>query len=837
MRDQITSVREYSGNANGTENCPTATCQITTMDYDGHGRLWKQRRPIETADNVYLYNADDTLWKHTDPRNVTATYTYNNRKLTTGIAFDSMPNAVLPSQLPSRPIPSANVTFGYDQVGNRIWMDDAPGRVDYVYDQLDRLKEETRLFDASAVSRSFTLKYDYNLAGQLKQITDPWNAVVNYNMDKSGQETGITATGYKDVNQWTNRTVGTFASNIKYRAWGGIKQFSNGTLSGNSSFAMGYDARLRLTSFTGGNRTTQQTYYDDGLVKEVTDLHYGSNFLRKYEYDHVSQLKQAHAGGTAQTSSSPYSLTYGYDVWGHTTSRTGSHWSNALTAFSTTFTDDRDDNMTFDAAGNVKGYTTSNDPYMHYNAASQLFTQFESGTLGLVRVRENYYDGDGAKVFYKTFNGSENNGSYSLFCDYFLIRSSVLGGRVLAEFKDLTTYAENDPLKYSSKSYVYLKGVQLGFQMDAHKATGDKFVAWMYHNPTVGNYFAEYQLNNSGGQQVNFPYGEMTFDPLGSYVGLSESQPIDVPSPFTFVMGQFMEASTGKCYADYVETRCEVVQQMLNNGTGNYAPLNNTDSVYNPITKRNELALFTVDWDNGFFGFVPTGANYNGDGSWSWTRPSSGRPTLNPRGAHEIIYGRGYYPEPTQGGNIQQIRDKIASLARGYVGSTLWLESVEKSGVAAGNNKCNTFVNDVIVEAGGIAPRVPYKNEGGLSALKTLFVRPPNASEWGDPNIAIPGWEIVRDGSVRPGDVVAVNRPDSTGHVGIYITVDQLRNGKAVASANAHASPKGIITDTAWGFRWGEEDSKLKIIRRYVGRPESGIFSPGIPRDEFCFLR
>ncbi|MGE4211737.1 MAG: hypothetical protein AB7F87_21420, partial [Oligoflexales bacterium] len=62
----------------------------------------------------------------------------------------------------------------------------------------------------------------------------------------------------------------------------------------------------------------------------------------------------------------------------------------------------------------------------------------------------------------------------------------------------------------------------------------------------------------------------------------------------------------------------------LNNGTGNYAPLNNTDTVYNPITKRNELALFTVDWDNGFFGFVPTGANYRGGGAWSWTRPDSG---------------------------------------------------------------------------------------------------------------------------------------------------------------------------------------------------------------------
>ncbi|MBL8171646.1 MAG: alpha/beta hydrolase, partial [Acidobacteria bacterium] len=61
-------------------------------------------------------------------------------------------------------------------------------------------------------------------------------------------------------------------------------------------------------------------------------------------------------------------------------------------------------------------------------------------------------------------------------------------------------------------------------------------------------------------------------------------------------------------------------------------PWDPTATVYNPITKKNQLALFTVDWDNGFFGFVPTGAKYNGDGSWSWVVPKKGRPTLKARG-------------------------------------------------------------------------------------------------------------------------------------------------------------------------------------------------------------
>lgn len=47
----------------------------------------------------------------------------------------------------------------------------------------------------------------------------------------------------------------------------------------------------------GGGRTTLNQYYDDGLVKSVSDLHYGSNFNRSYEYDQAGRFVRAHAGG------------------------------------------------------------------------------------------------------------------------------------------------------------------------------------------------------------------------------------------------------------------------------------------------------------------------------------------------------------------------------------------------------------------------------------------------------------------------------------------------------------------------------------------------------------
>lgn len=626
VRDQITSVKEYSGDAAGTEACPSSTCQITNLTHDGHGRLWKQRRPVETADNVYLYNNDDTLWKATDPRGVNSIYAYNNRGLVTGITYDALSNAVLQSPLPSLPIPSANVTFGYDEAGNRTWMDDAPGRVDYTYDQLSRLKEETRLFDVGGVTRSFTLKYDYNLIGQLKQLTDPWNAVITYNRNKAGQETSVTGSGYKDLNQWTNRNVNNFANDIKYRAWDGIKQFTNGSLSGNTSFAMGYNVNMQLSSFTGGGRTTEHDYYNDGLVKEARDLYYGANFLRKYEYDFAGQLTTASAGGTAPSSSSPYSLTYGYDAWGRTNSRQGSHWSQTLANFSTTYTNDRDVNMNYDAAGNLKGYSSSPDPNIHDDAASQQFTQVvESGAPQISRIRENYYDGDGAKIFYKTSDGSLVNGLYSQFSNDYLIRSTVLGGKVIAEYKDLTTLPINDPNKYSSRSYVYLKGVQLAYQNQAHSTTA-KSVVWTYHNPTVGNYFAESQLNDSNYQQINVPFGEMTFDPLGSYVGLSEQQPINISIPFSFSIGQFIDNFAGKCYADGIETSCALVQSALTNGIGVQVSWGTTSVGKDRYSTGNPAYNLVIDWDNGVYGFVPAGGGFGEAGA------RTSRPTLKPKG-------------------------------------------------------------------------------------------------------------------------------------------------------------------------------------------------------------
>lgn len=113
-------------------------------------------------------------------------------------------------------------------------------------------------------------------------------------------------------------------------------------------------------------------------------------------------------------------------------------------------------------------------------------------------------------------------------------------------------------------------------------------------------------------------------DPLGSDLGIDPATlppPPQIADPLLQAhYGDITNYSTG-CVLDGVRFNCDFIQNLVNSGGGIEAPWDNTRSVWNSVTRQNELARFTVDWDNGFYGFVPVGATYGGDGKWSWNRP------------------------------------------------------------------------------------------------------------------------------------------------------------------------------------------------------------------------
>src|ERR1051325_4713496 len=120
-RDQITTINQAG--------------QLRTFAYDGQGRLQTRTTPEQSAVS-YSYFADDAVQTMTDARGATTTLTYNNRRLVTGITYG------VPSGVAATP----NVSFGYDEAGNRTSMTDGLGSVSYSYNTLSQLTAETGTF-------------------------------------------------------------------------------------------------------------------------------------------------------------------------------------------------------------------------------------------------------------------------------------------------------------------------------------------------------------------------------------------------------------------------------------------------------------------------------------------------------------------------------------------------------------------------------------------------------------------------------------------------------------------------------------------------------------------
>lgn len=134
------------------------------------------------------------------------------------------------------PVPGA-VSYEYDAAGNRESMSSAQSTVTYSYDTLSLLRSETRTF--AGLGGSYTLSYDYNLAGGLKQLTDPFGAIIDYNQDHTGRVESVTGSGPGTAPQ--------FITGMRYRAWGAIKEETYGN---NYKAAAEYDARPRVSGFS-----------------------------------------------------------------------------------------------------------------------------------------------------------------------------------------------------------------------------------------------------------------------------------------------------------------------------------------------------------------------------------------------------------------------------------------------------------------------------------------------------------------------------------------------------------------------------------------------------------
>jgi YD repeat-containing protein len=516
--DQALEIKAQSG--------ISGTAQVTTIAYDGHGRPASEHRPQQDAGKatLYEYNLDDTVHKVTDARGATTTLAYNSRNLVESITYGVPPSPTVPVQ------PSASVTFGYDEAGNRTWMEDGQGRVDYIYDALSRMTSETRQFNVvappapeptptpdpfpgptpdptpgcdtcivgSITAQPFTLSYSYNLAGELKSLTDAAGVRIDYQYDKAGQLTGVGGSGtlYGGVSQ--------YVSGIKYRAWGAAKELTYG----NSRVTkFDYNARLQTKQFkvepvpqAGATSAMLRNYqyHPDGSVKFVGD-EINHNFDRAYSFDLAGRVQEAYTGAQARdfingttggATDSPYRQSYQYDALNNLRSRTGRFWSKT-----SNYTENYDEatnrstnsQWAYDAAGNV---VRDADMSYGFDASGRNYKTVSADGVQTFTVGR---DGDGQVVSREDKRLGLTPGQATTY----YVRSTVLGGNIVSEIVS-TGFR---------KGYVYAGG-----ELIAEQATDD--VLWRHRDPLMGT------LASSTGNGLLWRTAEL--DATGANVGMED---------------------------------------------------------------------------------------------------------------------------------------------------------------------------------------------------------------------------------------------------------------------------------------------------------------------------
>ena len=496
-RDQVTRVREHAG-VEGS-----STFQDTTMSYDGFARLQtvhrpeQQPQPNNTASSdhtTFHYNPDDTVAYTIDARGVKKSFSYNQRHLVTSVSYDL---SLIP---PAHNFvnPTSDQTFAYDAAGNRTSMTDGTGTIDYHYNWSSQLSSETRTFAGPLSGTSFTLTYSYNLAGEIKSLALPsqFGTSLTYNYDPVGRLTDVTGSGYTYTGSSNSSVpVSTFLSNAVYRAWNDLKQVNTGS---GSQTGFTYDQQLRPTSYNlvAGSLaySWNYEYYPDGKVKMASDAS-NDHFDKGYTYDHVGRMKEAYSGrearglpSTTPTPDSPYRQSFTYSAFNQHVGETGRIWQRQLSGQVFSYTNNRRQDLLYDAEGHVTSDAQGN--HVFDAAGERVFVT--AGTVGgegtghsemPAEERSVAYDADGQPVksviVTRTeilIGGGPQTTISSVSDTTYYLRSTALGGYVVGELN-----AQGQ----KTKQYVYAGGERLAEQWSSG---GSTTINWQHRNPLTDSW-------------------------------------------------------------------------------------------------------------------------------------------------------------------------------------------------------------------------------------------------------------------------------------------------------------------------------------------------------------
>ncbi|NJC00727.1 RHS repeat-associated protein [Xanthomonas sp. 3272] len=328
----------------------------TTFDYDALDNLTKVTDP-KGLDTKYEYNGFGDLVKLTSPDTGVTSYTYDSagnratqtdaRGNTTGYGYDAL-NRLTKVTYPTT---SLNVTYTYDvtqtacasgetfSIGRLTKMQDGGAITQYCYNRFGDLARKVQTSNGKAL----VLRYDYTVGGQLRRMTYPDGAVVDYVRNAQGQttEVGVTPAGgsrqvllgnasyypFGPAAGWTYGNGRTLARryDLDYRP-----QAIQDTRPGGLEVGFGFDPAGNLTALTPAGNSTPEIGLGYDALGRLTGLKDGrtGTLIDGYSYDATGNRLSAKVGTATQAYTYPADshrlsavagVARSYDATGNTT--------------------------------------------------------------------------------------------------------------------------------------------------------------------------------------------------------------------------------------------------------------------------------------------------------------------------------------------------------------------------------------------------------------------------------------------------------------------------------------------------------------------------------------
>ena len=272
-----------------------------------------------------------------------------------------------------------------------------------------------------------------------------------------------------------------------------------------------------------------------------------------------------------------------------TTVRSGKYWSTD-DSFTETFTNGRRTGTQYDAAGNI----TSDSVAYTYDAAGRN-TSIAGGVS--YSVTTNFFDGDGAPIKREYLYRNT-------YPTTFYLRSSVLGGKTIAEIED---YHNGQPIENSVTGSIYAGAEKIASQYISHyNGTRYEFTQFTHDDLLTGTKVISFGYGAAG------PIAE--FDPNGVNPGFSDPANIpqgyiepDIPS-FFYIGSSYPQY---RCQLDGSPAICHDVERLLRLNLATVVP---GDTLIPVIYQGKQTFARYQATGDGYQGYVPVTARYTGDG-------------------------------------------------------------------------------------------------------------------------------------------------------------------------------------------------------------------------------